>query len=389
MAERWWRPEMDNANGSPMPEGYGALDEPGSAATHPPASPQGHPADRPSAQSRPTTGRSAGDGSSSANPPEGGTLRERFGRTAAQYGINARFLKRVSGIDRPSGDPGSSRHSSGGTDVTAGGQWGGPLTDGPVTIGANGGHRDSPGSDGGSHPDNSPGNGAAEDESGLGAPVLAAGVATAAASGLSASPTQVPLVGNQTIQVIPPNAGRAPTEAIPLPTSRRGVQGRGAVVGSASAPTTSRIRPESRSQEETLVALDSMQPGRGWRRQKVRVIRSTSSRRMVRRVDTWTVFKVSLFFYLLGLAVLLVAGVILWNVATTFGTISSLEKSIRSLFDLTNFTLKPRPLLEYSAAGGIILALLGTIMNTVAALLYNLISDIAGGIQIIVVTEPD
>lgn len=110
---------------------------------------------------------------------------------------------------------------------------------------------------------------------------------------------------------------------------------------------------------------------------------------MIRRVDTWTVFKVSLFFYLLGLAVLLVAGVILWNVATTFGTIASLQKSIKSLFDLTTFQLKPRPLLEYSAAGGVVLALLGTIMNTVAALIYNLISDIAGGIQIVVVTEPE
>ncbi|MBO0693627.1 MAG: DUF3566 domain-containing protein, partial [Acidimicrobiaceae bacterium] len=91
---------------------------------------------------------------------------------------------------------------------------------------------------------------------------------------------------------------------------------------------------------------------------------------MIRRVDTWTVFKVSLFFYLLGLAVLIVAGIILWNVASTFGTIASIEKSIRTLFDLKTFQIKPRPLLEYSIAGGLVLAMLGTIMNTVAVLLY-------------------
>lgn len=233
-------------------------------------------------------------------------------------------------------------------------------------------------------PDEGPG-------SGIGAPAIVPGGPSSARSGerASAAPARVPFVAGPDVQMLPP--GLAPTHAgVPPAAALRRPQGRRrGASGPVAVPTTSRARPQSRSEEETLAAGAWIQPKRRWGRQRVRVVRSTSSRRMVRRVDTWTVFKVSLFFYLLGLVILLVAGVILWNVASTFGTITGLEKSIRSLFDLTHFQIKPRPLLEYTAAGGIVLAVLGTIMNTVAALIYNLIADIAGGVQIVVVTEPD
>jgi hypothetical protein len=128
---------------------------------------------------------------------------------------------------------------------------------------------------------------------------------------------------------------------------------------------------------------------RSLRRQKVRIVRSTSSRRLVRRIDTWTVFKVSFVFYVLALIILVVAGIILWNVAEAFGTITSIQKSAKSLFDLSHFVIKPIPLLEYTAGGGAILCILGTVVNTVVALLYNLISDVVGGVQVVVVAEPD
>jgi hypothetical protein len=141
--------------------------------------------------------------------------------------------------------------------------------------------------------------------------------------------------------------------------------------------------------DETAADETSEEAKRRFRRQKVRVLRSTSSRRLVRRIDTWTVFKVSLFFYLLGLAIIVVAGVILWNVASTFGTITSIQKSVKTLFVLNSFVLKPIPLLEYTVAGGGVLVVLGTLVNTTAALLYNLISDVVGGVQVVVVTEPE
>ncbi len=126
-----------------------------------------------------------------------------------------------------------------------------------------------------------------------------------------------------------------------------------------------------------------------WRRRKVTVMRTRVNRRMVRRIDTWTVFKVSLLFYILMLAVVLVAGLVTWSVAQHLGFVNDIQKSVRSLADDKKFILHGGAALKYSAAGGAVLGLIGTLLNTVAAMLYNLLSDVVGGVQVIVVTEPD
>ncbi len=124
-------------------------------------------------------------------------------------------------------------------------------------------------------------------------------------------------------------------------------------------------------------------------RPRVRITRGVHSRRLVRRVDVWTVFKVSLVFYLLLLLVVLVAGVVVWNIAQAFGLIHNLEKSIKTLFALKTFTLHPLPVLAYTAAGGAAITVVGTLLNVIMALLYNLISDVVGGVQVVVVTDPE
>jgi hypothetical protein len=125
------------------------------------------------------------------------------------------------------------------------------------------------------------------------------------------------------------------------------------------------------------------------RRLKVQVVRGIKSRRLVRRLDVWTVLKVSVVFYALAVVSLLVAGVILWNLAATFGVVHSIEKSVRTLFDLKTFTLHPGAVLGYAVAAGALLCVVGVMLNVIAALLYNLISDVVGGIQVVVVSEPD
>jgi hypothetical protein len=128
---------------------------------------------------------------------------------------------------------------------------------------------------------------------------------------------------------------------------------------------------------------------RRWRRRKVTVMRTRVNRRMVRRIDTWTVFKVSFVFYLLMVIVVLVAGTVTWSVAQHLGFVGDIQKSVRSLADDKKFILHGSVAFRYSAAGGAVLGLIGTLLNTVAAMLYNLLSDVIGGIQVIVVTEPD
>ena len=111
------------------------------------------------------------------------------------------------------------------------------------------------------------------------------------------------------------------------------------------------------------------------------------SRRTVRHLDVWTVAKVSVIFYLLILVAVVVAAVMLWYVADAVGAVQSIEKSVRTLFDLRTFTLHPKAVAEYTTAGGAVLAVAGTLGNILAALMYNLISDLVGGVRFDVVDE--
>lgn len=118
-----------------------------------------------------------------------------------------------------------------------------------------------------------------------------------------------------------------------------------------------------------------------------RVVAARRTRRVVRKIDVWTVLKMSLLFYLCVFLVFLIAGVLLWNIAEAFNVITNVEKFVQSLFDLASFTFRPMVVLEASAGAGGILVLLGTGANVLAALLYNLISDVVGGVQFIILEE--
>jgi hypothetical protein len=96
---------------------------------------------------------------------------------------------------------------------------------------------------------------------------------------------------------------------------------------------------------------------------------------------------VSLVFYLLLLVAVVVAAVLLWYIADAAGSIQSIEKSIRTLFGLSKFTLHPGSIAVYTSLGGAVLAVAGVLGNILAALMYNLISDLVGGIRLDVVDD--
>lgn len=113
------------------------------------------------------------------------------------------------------------------------------------------------------------------------------------------------------------------------------------------------------------------------------------TRQVVRHVEMWSVLRVSFLFYLLAMAVTLLAGVALWNVAGALGTITSIDKSIKTLFDLKTFTLRPAPVLAYSVAAAVVIVVVGTLVNVMIAVVFNLISDVTGGLAVRVVSRPD
>lgn len=108
-------------------------------------------------------------------------------------------------------------------------------------------------------------------------------------------------------------------------------------------------------------------------------------RRVVRRVDPWTVLRFSLVFYLCMLVVWLVAGVLLWLAASVSGLIDNLERFITDLFFLEFFQIKGGVVLVSAFLAGLVLVLLGTGINVIMAFVYNLTSDVTGGVEVTVV----
>jgi hypothetical protein len=109
--------------------------------------------------------------------------------------------------------------------------------------------------------------------------------------------------------------------------------------------------------------------------------------RVVRRIDAWSVFKVSLIFYVVLYAVLLVAGALLWALAVSTGTIDNTESFIQELFGLDTFSLNGRQIFEASWVIGAVMVVAGTGLNVALAVLFNLISDLVGGVRVTVLEE--
>ena len=107
------------------------------------------------------------------------------------------------------------------------------------------------------------------------------------------------------------------------------------------------------------------------------------ARQVVRRVDVWTVLRFSLLLYVSILIVVVVAGALLWLVASSTGVIDSVEDFIKELFGLNSFTFQASRILQGTVLGGLVMVLIGTGMNTLVAILYNLITEVVGGVEVV------
>ena len=112
------------------------------------------------------------------------------------------------------------------------------------------------------------------------------------------------------------------------------------------------------------------------------------SRLIIRRVDPWTILKFSALLYLSAYFVILVAGIVLWSVASASGVRGNIESFVSELIASENFEFKSSQILKSSVYGGAVLVVVGTFFNVLLAVLFNLISDVVGGIGISVEERP-
>ncbi len=122
-------------------------------------------------------------------------------------------------------------------------------------------------------------------------------------------------------------------------------------------------------------------------RRKLGQLRARRVKRVVRHIDPWSVLKVSLLFYACLFVVLMVAGTLLWNLAGAAGTISSIESFIKDIGAFKTFEFSGGTIFRASFLAGLILVIAGSGLNVLLTVLFNLISDLVGGIRISVIEE--
>ena len=111
-------------------------------------------------------------------------------------------------------------------------------------------------------------------------------------------------------------------------------------------------------------------------------------RLVVRRVEPWTVLKFSVLLFATLYLVILVAGLVLWAAATATGLRENIEKFIGDLIASDDFRILGGTMFRASVVGGLMLVVLGTGANVLLAVLYNLISDVVGGIIVVFEERP-
>lgn len=204
-------------------------------------------------------------------------------------------------------------------------------------------------------------------------------------------------------------------------------------VSEPSPPTVSEPPPPPSADEATLTEpmshpLAAVEPSFSGEELGARPRHAATgpSRRPVRRgrrvrqrfwsIDAWSVFKVSTLFLLCVTLIVLVAGILLWNVGRRTGTIDQAESFVTRLgaygscvdeatvdpgtpFErdedcgtgrvlVDGFKLDDRALLKAFMIGGGIIVVAGALASVLVALLINLLNEITGGVRFTVITEP-
>lgn len=186
-----------------------------------------------------------------------------------------------------------------------------------------------------------------------------------------------------TVPSVPPAQARASMGSVTTPPGPTGPP------GSPGPPTTPIVTTPSTAVPARATAWgdhvgagapNSMlrAPGR-----RPRVRRVT---RVLRHIDPWSTFKVALLFSLVAYVVALTSGVLLWRVADSTGTLDNVERWFTQ-FGWETFELQGGEIFRNAWIIGLFGAVALTGALVLLATLFNLVSDIIGGVRLTVLEE--
>lgn len=109
-------------------------------------------------------------------------------------------------------------------------------------------------------------------------------------------------------------------------------------------------------------------------------------RRVIRRIDLWSVLKLSLILYLCLYVATLATLAALWGLAYSSGTIDKLQSFLGDV-GLENFHFYGARMFRACAAVGGVGVIAATVATVLAVAIINVISEVTGGIRVVVIEE--
>jgi Transmembrane domain of unknown function (DUF3566) len=110
-------------------------------------------------------------------------------------------------------------------------------------------------------------------------------------------------------------------------------------------------------------------------------------RQTIKKVDLWTVLKISICFYLTALIVFLCAAAMLWWIASAIGFVGQIEDFVGELMNSEDTKFLSWTVLRATTLVGMVGVCLMVVTTVLAAAFYNLFSELIGGIEVTVVEE--
>ncbi|HEX9694025.1 MAG TPA: DUF3566 domain-containing protein [Actinomycetota bacterium] len=110
--------------------------------------------------------------------------------------------------------------------------------------------------------------------------------------------------------------------------------------------------------------------------------RPRQTRVVLRKVGPWSVFKFSLLFYLCVMTVILLALAMLYGILGAMGALEHVTEFARNLFADKSFSIHGGWIFARLTVLGLFMVVIWSLINVFIAFLYNLISDVIGGIDV-------
>lgn len=114
-------------------------------------------------------------------------------------------------------------------------------------------------------------------------------------------------------------------------------------------------------------------------------VQARQVQRVVTRVDPWSMLRIALSFALCLWLIIVVASIVIWQIAVVTGSIGKIENFLAQLLAEGSFSINGLTMLEGAAVSGLVLFVTGAVMAMIISILFNLVAGVFGGIRFTVV----